>query len=331
MSSAQIGAPVSSGAEELRDASLLDRAMGAVRAVGRFYRRKPLGAFGLTIVFVFAVFAIFANQLGRYDPDFVFETENPNYKTNPTIAELARDSNIGSPVVVNQFVEPSGTHWFGTDKFGRDIYSQIVHGAQLSLIVGLGASIIAVMGGLIIGMVSAYYSGIIDLMIQRVIDMLQAIPFLILVLAFTQITEPSVAYVVMWLGIAGFAITTRLIRSAVLAVREMEFVTAARVVGANDLRIMIRHVLPNVGAVLIIAFSIGIGAYILAEATLSFLGAGPVGVPSWGKMVNAGRASLDLHPWLTVFAGTALTMIVLAFNLLGDALRDVLDPRLRGA
>ena len=331
MSSGQIGAPASQGAEELRDVSLAERALAAAWGVGSFYRRKPLGAFGLTIVLVFVVFAVFADQLGRYNPDLIFEAENPNYKANPSIADLAQDPDVGSPRVVSQFVEPSGTHWFGTDKFGRDIYSQIVHGARLSLIVGLGASIIAVMGGLIIGMVSAYYSGIIDLTIQRVIDMLQAIPFLILVLAFTQITEPSVAYVVMWLGIAGFAITTRLIRSAVLAVREMEFVMAARVVGASDLRIMIRHVLPNVGAVLIIAFSIGIGAYILAEATLSFLGAGPVGVPSWGKMVNAGRASLDLHPWLTVFAGTALTLIVLAFNLLGDALRDVLDPRLRGA
>lgn len=319
----QVAAPI-------EEPTAWSRVSGGARWLGNFIRRKPLGSVGLFIVVLFCVLAILADVVGRHDPDEIFESPNPDYKANPSTLELARDPGIGSPVLVDQFLEPSGKHWFGTDKFGRDIYSQVIHGSRLSLIVGLGASVIAVVGGLVIGMLSAYYSGAVDLFIQRLIDMLQAIPFLILVFAFTQITEASVTNMVIWLGVAGFAITTRLIRSAVLGVRESEFVTAARVVGASDLRIMIRHVLPNVGAVLIIAFSIGIGAYILAEASLSFLGAGAQGVPSWGKMVQAGRASLDLHPWLTVFAGAAITLIVLGFNLLGDALRDVLDPRLRG-
>lgn len=295
----QVAAPI-------EEPTAWSRVSGGVRWLGNFIRRKPLGSVGLFIVVLFCVLAILADVVGRHDPDEIFESPNPDYKANPSTLELARDPGIGSPVLVDQFLEPSGKHWFGTDKFGRDIYSQVIHGSRLSLIVGLGASVIAVVGGLVIGMLSAYYSGVVDLFIQRLIDMLQAIPFLILVFAFTQITEASVTNMVIWLGVAGFAITTRLIRSAVLGVRESEFVTAARVVGASDLRIMIRHVLPNVGAVLIIAFSIGIGAYILAEASLSFLGAGAQGVPSWGKMVQAGRASLDLHPWLTVFAGAAI-------------------------
>lgn len=322
-SAGQISAPIG-------EPTVLSRLRVGLRGLGSFIRRKPLGSVGLFIVLLFCVLAVLADVIGRHDPDQIFEGPNPDYKADPTTLELARNPDIGSPVIVEQFLEPSGKHWFGTDKFGRDIYAQVIHGSRLSLIVGLGASVIAVVGGLVIGMLSAYYSGVVDLFIQRLIDMLQAIPFLILVFAFTQITEASVLNMVLWLGIAGFAITTRLIRSAVLGVRESEFVTAAKVIGASDLRIMIRHVLPNVGAVLIIAFSIGIGAYILAEASLSFLGAGAQGVPSWGKMVQAGRASLDLHPWLTVFAGAAITLIVLGFNLLGDALRDVLDPRLRG-
>lgn len=307
------------------------RLVGAARSTWRFMRGKPLGGVGLAIAVLFILMAIFANQIQRHDQDQIFETPNPDYKANPSTLELARNPDIGSPVLVSQFIEPSGDHWFGTDKFGRDIWSQVIHGARLSLIVGLGASVIAVVGGLVIGMFSAYYAGVIDLLIQRIVDMLQAIPFLVLVLVMVQITEPRVSYVVLWLGIAGLAITTRLIRSAVFSIRESEFVLAARVIGASDLRIMIRHVLPNCMAVLIIAFSIGIGAYILAEASISFLGAGPQGVASWGKMVQAGRGSLDLHPWQTVFAGGAIMMIVLGFNLLGDALRDVLDPRLRGA
>lgn len=314
-----------------RDPNLLDHLSSFSGSVLRFMRGKPLGGVGLIIAVLFILIAIFANQIQRHDQDEIFDAVNPNYKANPTTLELARNPDIGSPVVVNQFETPSGQHWFGTDKFGRDIWSQVIHGARLSLIVGLGASVIAVVGGLVIGMLSAYYAGIVDLFIQRIVDMLQAIPFLVLVLVFTQISEPRVTYVVLWLGIAGLAITTRLIRSAVFAVRESEFVLAARVVGASDMRIMVRHVLPNVIAVLIIAFSIGIGAYILAEAAISFLGAGPQGIASWGKMVQAGRGSLDLHPWQTVFAGAAIMLIVLGFNLLGDALRDVLDPRLRGA
>ena len=310
--------------------SPLTRVTSASRALGRFFRQKRLGGFGLVIVLVFSVLALFAGALGRYDSSFIFDTENRDFKADPTIAELADDPDIGSPRVVAQYQAPSGDHWFGTDRFGRDIYARVIHGAKLALIIGFGASLIAVAAGLIIGVISAYYLGWIDLIVQRAMDAIYAFPFLILILLLVQISEPSTRNVVFALGFGGIPFAARLIRSAVLAVRGSEYVQAAQVIGASDLRIMLRHVLPNIGAVLIITFSIGIGAYILAEATVSFLGAGPRGEISWGRMVSSGRGALDIHPWESVFAGGAITLLVVAFNLLGDALRDVLDPRLRG-
>lgn len=310
--------------------SPLTRSTSASRALGRFFRQKKLGGFGLVIVLVFSVLALFSGALERYDPTFVFAAENPNFKTNPTIAELAADPDIGSPRVVALFEAPSGEHWFGTDRFGRDIYARVIHGTRLALIIGFGASLIAVVAGLIIGAISAYYLGWLDLVVQRVIDAIYAFPFLILILLIVQISEPSTRNVVFALGFGGIPFAARLIRSAVLAVRGSEYVQAARVTGASDLRILVRHVLPNIGSMLIIVFSVGIGAFILAEATVSFLGAGPPGAISWGRMVSSGRGALDLHPWESVFAGGSITLLVMAFNLLGDALRDVLDPRLRG-
>ena len=311
-------------------ASPLTRIASASLALGRFFRQKKLGGFGLVIVLVFSGLALFPGALGRYDPTLVFDRANPNFKADPTVAELAEDPDIGSPRVVAQFQAPSGEHWFGTDRFGRDIYARVIHGAKLALIIGFGASLIAVAAGLIIGVISAYYLGWIDLVVQRVMDAIYAFPFLILILLLVQISEPSTRNVVLALGFGGIPFAGRLIRSAVLAVRGSEFVQAARVIGASDFRIMLRHVLPNIGAVLIITFSIGIGAYILAEATVSFLGAGPRNEISWGRMVSSGRGALDIHPWESVFSGGAITLLVMAFNLLGDALRDVLDPRLRG-
>ncbi len=300
------------------------------RSFGRFLRRKKLGAIGLVIVVIVFVTAVFAPVLSRYDPNLVFDEPNPGYKVNPSMQDFARDLDIGSPIVVLQFLNPGFDHWFGTDKFGRDNYSRVVYGARLSLQVGLGASIIAVGLGLSIGLLSAFYLGMVDLVIQRFIDALQAFPAIVLLLLLVQIAEPSVRNTVLALGFIGVPITTRLIRSSVLVVRSSDYVEAARSLGASDMRIMLRHVLPNIASIVLIAFSIGIGAYIIFEATISFLGVGPRNVVSWGKMVQEGRTALDLHPWLTVFAGGAITTVVVGFNFLGDALRDVLDPRLRG-
>lgn len=323
--------PDASSALPLEDrSSPLRSVKSASLALWRFFRQKKLGGLGLVIVLVFSVLALFPGALGRYDSTLVFDRENPNFKADPSVAELAADPDIGSPRVVAQFQPPSGDHWFGTDRFGRDIYARVIRGAKLAMIIGFGPSLIAVAAGLIIGVISAYYLGWIDLILQRVMDAIYAFPFLILILLLVQISEPSTRNVVFALGFGGIPFAARLIRAAVLAVRGSEYVQAARVIGASDLRLMLRHVLPNIGAVLIITFSIGIGAYILAEATVSFLGAGPRNEISWGRMVSSGRGALDIHPWESVFAGGAITLLVMAFNLLGDALRDVLDPRLRG-
>lgn len=300
----------------------------AITAFLRFLATKRLGAIGLFIVVFFIAMALFAPVLARYDPDHVFERTNPDYKSNPSIADLAKDSNVGSPMTVDKYLAPNGTHWFGTDKVGRDIYSRVVYGSRLSLIVGFGASFIAVGIGLFLGAVSAYYKGWVDLILQRFVDALQAFPALVLLLLLVQIAEASVRNTVIALGVVGIPIATRLVRSAVLGVAEADYVMAARALGATDRRIMFRHVLPNISAVLLVAFSIGIGAYILFEATISFLGVGPRNVVSWGKMVQEGRATIDNHPWLTVFAGAGIALLVAGFNFLGDALRDVLDPRL---
>lgn len=298
--------------------------------LGSFARKKPIGAIALAIVVLIIIIAIFAPVLSRYDPNFVFERENLNFKSNPSIAELAKDSNIGSRLTVDQLEAPSATHWFGTTQVGHDIYARVIYGTRLSLIVGLGASAIAVTFGLLIGVVSGFYRGLFDMVAQRLIDALQAFPALVLLLLLVQVGEPSVRNTVLAMGIIGIPITTRIIRSSTLVVQSTDYVEAARSIGASDTRILLRHVVPNIFSVVLIAFSIGIGAYIIFEATISFLGVGPRGVISWGKMVQEGRGALDLHPWLTVFAGGAIATVVIAFNFLGDAVRDVLDPRLRG-
>ncbi|MCA9844902.1 MAG: ABC transporter permease [Dehalococcoidia bacterium] len=311
-----------------------------IRAFGKsctqFMAQKRLGAVGLIIVVFWVLIAFIAALVPGavpklVDEDRVFDAPNPDYKANPTIPELAKNPDIGSPVIVARYEDPTGEHWFGTDNAGRDIYSRTIYGARLSLTVGFGASVIAVGLGMVIGVTSGFYRGWIDLIFQRFVDALQAFPALVLLLLLVQIAEPSVRNTVLAMGFIGIPIATRLVRSAVFATAATDYVMAARAMGATDMRVMMRHVLPNIAAVLLVAFSIGIGAYILFEATISFLGVGPRGVVSWGKMVADGRANIDVHPWLSVFAGAALASLVVGFNFLGDALRDVLDPRLRGS
>jgi len=295
-----------------------------------FARKKPLGGVAAVLVILLILTAVFAPFVARYDPDFIFKRENPNYERNPSFAQLAADPDIGSPITVDSFETPGWQHWFGTDKVGHDIYARVIHGSRLSLIVGLGASAIAVSAGLIIGVASGFYRGAFDIISQRLIDALQAFPGLVLLLLLVQVAEPSVRNTVLAMGVIGVPTVTRIIRSSTLVVQSTDYVEAARSIGATNTRILWRHIIPNIFSVVLIAFSIGIGAYIIFEATISFLGVGPRGVVSWGKMVQEGRGSLDLHPWLTVFAGLAIAIVVISFNFLGDAVRDVLDPRLRG-
>jgi len=313
------------------------RRPGPVSRLLRFARRRKLGAIGMVLMLLIILVAILSPVLQRYDDNFQFVSENAAFEAPQTSGSVLEQLQAGkserdvSENVTDRFLSPNATHWLGTDGFGRDIYARIIVGARLAVLIGVFASLIAVVGGTIVGVISGYFGGIVDLSMQRMIDGLQAFPPLVLLLLIVQVfDEPPLWVTIAALGFLGWAINTRIIRSAVLAIRQQPYIEAARSFGATDLRVMIQHVLPNIVAPIIVIFSIGIGAYILAEAALSFLGLGPADQTTWGKMVNAGRNGLDLHPWESLFAGAAITLTVLGFNLAGDAIRDEFDPRLRG-
>ncbi len=306
---------------------------------GRFFRTKPLGGVGVVVIGLCLFAGIFGTQIERYSPDVIFSEVNPSF--DPVLYEKS----LNDPLVRLQhppekfqkgetpllFTSPSAKHWMGTDGLGHDLYSRIIHGASTALYVGLGAALIATVAGIVIGLASAYFAGTVDFLIQRVMDTLQAFPPLVLLLLFGQVVaNPTLMVNTISLGILGVASTTRIVRSSVLATREEVYVLAARTIGANDVRIMGRHIFPNITAPIIVTFTSSIGLYILIEATLAFLGLGDPTRVSWGKMIEEGRRNGTADPWMAVAVGGALTLTVLGFNLAGDALRDVLDPRLRG-
>jgi len=294
-------------------------------------RRNKLGALGVLLMGIILVVAAISPVLQRYDDNRAFETENLEFNPTANPLDIARNPNLSAPFILNRWESPSGRHWLGTDQFGRDIYARIIVGARLAVIIGIGASLISVLSGTVTGLISGYFGGRVDLFMQRMIDAVQAFPGLVLLLLLVSIMDqPNLALTVIALGFLGWAASTRIVRSAVLVTAHSTYVEAARSYGATDMRVMLRHVLPNILAPIVVIFSISIGIYILAEASLSFLGLGPADKTTWGKMVNSGRAALDLNPWESVFSGGAITLAVLGFNLAGDALRDELDPRLRG-
>lgn len=306
---------------------------------GRFMVRKPLGGLGVGIILIMVFAAIFAPLISRYDPGAVFTRVNPEYDPelaaqadlNPALKLQHPPEKFIKGEVIRRAESPSWDHWLGTDSFGHDLYSRIIYGSRVSLRVGIGASLIAAFLGTFFGIISAYFGGVVDMVIQRVVDSFQAIPGLILLLLFTQVVDtPTLNIITIALGILGIAPVTRIVRSDVLQKRQTMFVLAARSVGASDPRIMARHILPNIVAPIIVIFTISIGVYILFEATLQFIGLGDPNAISWGKMVNQGRQLGGSKPLMALFTGLAITLIVVGFNLAGDALRDVLDPRLRG-
>ena len=235
-----------------------------------------------------------------------------------------------TPLTTASLEGPSGRHWFGTDRAGHDLFSRVTEGARLSLYIGFFATLIGVAAGTLIGLISGGIGGNVDLGINRVMDAIQSFPPIVFLLLLRSVTEPSALWVTLALSVLAIAPVQRIVRGAVIALREAPFVEAARSIGASNARVMGIHILPNIVAPLIVIFSITIGAFILAEATLSFLGLGTLDV-SWGKMISDGRQFIVQSPWTSLFAGLALTSLVFGFNVLGDALRDVFDPRLRGS
>ncbi len=379
------------------------------RGLVSFFKTKPLGAAGLTLVVVWSVIAIGTVGsgggwlgIGRYDSQDVFKVANSSFADDkmanaldgepadisdgrlrellldPEVyGALAEDSGVlddmlayvgglidsgtvlthleeldpaqieiangtikdvddllatgtNTPLTTASLQGPSGRHWFGTDRAGHDLFSRVTEGARLSLYIGFFATLIGVVAGTALGLIAGGLGGNIDLAISRLVDALLSFPPIVLLLLLRSVTEPSAIWVTLALSVLAIAPVQRIVRGAVIALREMPFVEAARTLGATNFRIMMLHILPNIVAPLIVIFSITIGAFILAEAALSFLGLGTLDV-SWGKMIADGRQFIVQSPWTSLFAGLALTSLVFGFNVLGDALRDVFDPRLRGS
>jgi peptide/nickel transport system permease protein len=268
-------------------------------------RRYPLGAAGAVIMTVFVLMAVFAPWITQFDPTL----------TNPR----------------SSLAYPGGAHPLGADFMGRDMWSRIVYGARISLAVGLGSTGLGCLFGVTIGLTSGYFGGWYDLVVQRVMDMMQSLPLLVMALVMTAALGPSLSNTIIAIAIPLVPSVARVIRSNTLMLREMPFVEAARAVGMNELSIALRHVLPNTLAPLIVLATAQLGSTILVEAALSFLGLGvPEPHPSWGRMLSESAAEyVRVAPWLVIFPGIAISLAVFGTNLLGDALRDILDPRQR--
>ncbi len=275
---------------------------GAARFLARRY---PLGAIGGAIMVVFALTALLAGVISPYDP-------------------LTTNS-------AHSLASPGAAHWMGADNFGRDVLSRILHGARISLAVGVGSTALGCFFGVILGLVSGYLAGWVDLLVQRLIDILQALPLLVLALVMAAALGPSIQNTIIAIAIPLIPTVARVIRANTLALRELPFVEAARAIGMSDMRIALRHVLPNTLAPLIVLATAQFGSAILTEAALSFLGLGiPEPFPSWGRMLSESAAEyVRTAPWLVIFPGLAISLVVFGTNLLGDAVRDILDPRQR--
>ena len=277
----------------------------AARRAWRAMRRNPLAMSGVVIIVVFTLFAVFAPWIATRDPAWI---DLP--------ARLAG---------------PSQAHWFGTDELGRDMLSRIIYGSRISMLVGSSVVAGSLALGIIIGSLAGYYGGRFDRFINVVVmNAFLSFPGILLAIAFVAFLGPGLFNLILALIIGGWVGYARLVRAQVLAAREREYVESARALGAGDLHIIIRHILPNIVQPVIVQAAIGMAGAVLAEATMSFLGLGvPPPVASWGTMLNDGRSHLFDAPHLVLFPAGAVMLAVLAFNFIGDALRDYLDPRSR--
>ena len=275
-------------------------------ALLRFCAQQPLGAFGAAVLIFAVVVAVLAPMLAPY---------------SPTAIEVAE-----------KFTPPFSKQILGTDELGRDVLSRLIFGARISMSVSLLSVGIAISAGTLIGIFSAYSGGKTDLAIQRLVDTMMAFPAIIMALALMAALGASQTNVIVALVVILLPGAVRVVRSQVLSIKEQDYTLAARAIGAGSTRIMLRHILPNVMATYIVLSTITLGYAIVVEASLSFLGVGiPPDIPSWGGMLNLGATTyIDVSPWLSVFPGITIAVIVFSVNLLGDSLRDVLDPKLRG-
>ena len=291
---------------ELAIPEALPPARSRVGAFGLFVRKNPLGAVGGLLVLLLLAAALFADALATHNP----------VRTSTRV-----------------LVAPGAEFWLGSDNLGRDLWSRVVHGSRISLVVGLASTLLgAVVGGLV-GLVSGYAGGTIDLVAQRLMDVMQALPILVLALVLAAALGPSLTNTVIAISVVIAPRAARVVRASVLAIREFVYVESARALGVGHARVAWRHILPNTFGPFIVLVTAQLGGAILAEAALSFLGLGvPEPYPSWGRMLSIAAAEYaQKAPWLVVYPGLAISLAVFGTNLLGDALRDTLDPRLRGS
>ena len=275
--------------------------------VWRFIKKKPLGAAGGFLVLLLVITAVFAGVIATHDP-------------------VRTDS-------AHTLAPPGAEFWLGTDNLGRDLYSRVVYGSRISLIVGLASTLMGALVGGLAGLLSGYVGGKTDLISQRLMDVMQGLPILVLALVMAAALGPSLENAILAISVPIIPVAARVIRSSVLAIREFAYIEAARALGVGHLRIAFRHILPNTIGPFIVLITAQFGGAILVEAALSFLGLGiPEPHPSWGRMLSVAAAEYaQKAPWLVIWPGLAISLAVFGTNLLGDALRDTLDPRLRGA
>lgn len=274
------------------------------RRLFRRLRRSGNVVVGFTILAIIAVLAVLAPVLSTYNPEMM--------------------------APLDRLQPPSAQHLFGTDDFGRDVLTRVLYGAQISLVVGLVSVAVASIAGSLLGVVAGYYGGTTDSIIMRFIDVMLAFPSILLALVIVAILGRSLPNVMLAVGISTIPVYTRIVRGSTLSIKEADFILSARAIGAPSGRIMLRHILPNVIAPIIVVTTNGIAGAIISGAALSFLGLGAQPpTPEWGLMLSEGRNYLRQASWVTTYPGLAIMVTVMAINLLGDGLRDVLDPRLR--
>ena len=280
-----------------------DEILSPSKLAWRSFKSRKLGLVGSLMVVFLILIAIFGNFITPYDPLEMHTTD--------------------------ALTGPSAKYWLGTDRFGRDQLSRLINGTRISMTVSFGSILIAAVIGVIIGLVSGYYGGYIDSIIMRLLDIIFAFPMLLLALVLVAMLGPSLRNVLIAIGFVQHARFARIVRGSVLSVKEKEFVEGIRSVGARGMTIIFRFILPNVISPVIVQATWGLSIAIMLEAALSFLGLGTQPpMPSWGLMLNESRRFMELAPWMTIFPGLAIMFAVLGFNLMGDALRDALDPRL---
>lgn len=267
-------------------------------------RRNRLALFGGVVVLALFFISLLATLVSPYDPSAINAWE------------------VLSP--------PSLQHWFGTDELGRDVLSRVLFGARVSLKVGFVAVGIAVSIGTVVGLVSGYYSGLVDATLMRVVDVMLCFPAFFLILAIITFLEPSIWYIMMVIGLTGWMGVARLVRAETLSIREMDYILAARCIGCSNSRIIFRHILPNAISPVLVSATLGVAGAILTESALSFLGIGvQPPTPSWGNILTSGKDYIEFAWWLSLFPGLAILVTVLAYNLLGEGIRDALDPRVK--